>query len=80
MAEQTQEKTIPMTPYMTPYAAVYREVLDLCQDIHKWEDKTDPHGVLPWLIQRRAALEEAMRLLDEYDKVRKALALLKTVI
>jgi hypothetical protein len=65
---------------MTPYAAVYREVLDICGDIHEWESREDKHGVLPWLKQRKEALEEAMRLLDEYAKVKEALGVLRAVL
>jgi hypothetical protein len=67
-------------PKMTPSGAIQIAIFDLCQKRGEWGQRDDPNGVLPWIIERIACLEQAQRELTELREIKQALAVLKGML
>jgi len=77
-AEDREETDAP--PPMTPHGAIQCAIFDLVHERRRWQGKEDESGVLPWIEERIANLEQAQRDLAELRKIKAALAVLKDVI
>lgn len=62
---------------VTPDSAIQSAIFDLCHVRRVWQNQDDPSGVLPWIEERLAGLEQAQRDLAELRKIKAALAVLK---
>ncbi len=72
---EDREETDDMPP-MTPSSAIQCAIFDLCHELLRWQDKKDDSGVLPWIKERIANLEQAQRDLAELREIKKALKVL----
>jgi hypothetical protein len=67
-------------PPMTPANAIACAICELRERRAWWQRRADEDGVLPWLTERIACLEQAQRELEVYAKVKAALKVLRDVI
>jgi hypothetical protein len=75
----TEEETDAMPP-MTPANAIECAIFELRERRAWWQSRADEDGVLPWIVERIACLEQAQRELAELREIKKALAVLRGVI
>ena len=71
----TDEPEEPITPGM----AIRSVTLDLMMRKRDWQGKPDPHGVASHIDKLIEALNQAMKDLQRYEEVKKALTFLRTL-
>jgi hypothetical protein len=61
---------------VTPSLAVWRAIMTLRRELHDWENKDDPNGVVASIQEEIAALEQARIDLEKLKTVKAAFAAL----